>query len=108
MKTMPQGLHSNTVTFLKCKTNLYLSGKILSLRKWRRSMFTKALATLSVATLIAVSGASVFATAADAHQRPASQTMQTQEVWVGNEFVGRDSDSHVRLELRRTYGNTGG
>jgi len=76
--------------------------------KWRRSMFTKALATLSVATVIAVSGASVFATAADAHQRPANQTVQSEEVWVGNEFVGRDTDANVRLDLRRTYGNIGG
>lgn len=74
-------------------------------------MFTKALATLSVAAVIAISGASFFATAADAHQRPANQTVHSEEVWVGNEFVGRDSDPNVRLELRRTfkdYGNIGG
>ena len=77
-------------------------------QEWRRSMFTKALAMLSVATVIAVSGASVFATAAEAHQRPANQTVHSEEVWVGNEFVGRDTDPNVRLELSRTYGNTGG
>lgn len=71
-------------------------------------MFTKALAMLSVATVIAVSGASVFTTAANAHQKPANQTVHTDEVWLGNEFVGRDTDMNVRLELRRTYGQTGG
>jgi hypothetical protein len=73
-------------------------------------MFTKALATLSVATMVAIGGASVVATAADAHQRntPANQSFHTDEVWVGNEFVGRDTDPNVRLDLRRTYGNIGG
>ncbi|MBX9568340.1 MAG: hypothetical protein K2X77_05560 [Candidatus Obscuribacterales bacterium] len=71
-------------------------------------MFTRTLATLSVATVIAVSGASIFATAANAHQRPANQTVHSEEVWVGNEFAGRDTDPNVRLELRRTYGNIGG
>jgi hypothetical protein len=73
-------------------------------------MFTKALATLSVATMIAIGGASFIATAADAHQRnaPPNQSFHTDEVWVGNEFVGRDTDPNVRLELRRTYGSIGG
>ncbi len=73
-------------------------------------MFTKALATLSVATMVAIGGASFIATAADAHQRntPANQSFHTEEVWVANELVGRDTDPNVRLELRRTYGNTGG
>lgn len=70
-------------------------------------MFTRTLATLSVATMIAVSGASFFATAADAHQRKASpaQTAHPHDVWVGNELAGRDTDPNVRLELRRTYGS---
>lgn len=71
-------------------------------------MFTKTLATLSVAFVLAISGASFIATAADAHQRPANQTVRMQEVWVGNEFAGRDSDPNVRLDLRRNYGNIGG
>ena len=73
-------------------------------------MFTKALATLSVAALIAIGGASFIAAAADAHQRntPANQSFHTEEVWVANEFVGRDADPHVRLELRRTHGSIGG
>ncbi|MBS4083224.1 MAG: hypothetical protein KGZ73_06715 [Rhizobiales bacterium] len=73
-------------------------------------MFTKALATLSVATVVAVSGASVFATTAEAHQRKVTQVqaVHPHDVWVGNEFAGRDADPNVRLELRRTYGNIGG
>jgi len=30
---------------------------------------------------------------------------QPNDVWVGNEFVGRATDWHVRYELLRTYGN---
>ncbi len=71
-------------------------------------MFTKALATLSVATVLAIGSTSFFATGADAHQRPANQTVHTEEVWVGNEFAGRDTDPNVRLDLRRTYGDIGG
>jgi hypothetical protein len=71
-------------------------------------MLRKAFATLSVAIVIAVSGASVFATAADAHQRPAIQTVHTEEVWVNNDYVGRDTDPNVRLDLRRNYGSIGG
>jgi hypothetical protein len=73
-------------------------------------MLSKALATLFVATMIAVGGASFVAPAAEAHQRnvPANQTARTDEVWVGNEFAGRDRDPNVRLELRRTFGDIGG
>jgi hypothetical protein len=101
------------LTFVHCnlfegRNECIFKRENLLAKKWRRSMFSKALAKLSVATVIAIGGASVFATVADAHQRPANRAVQIEEVWVGNEFVGRDTDPNVRLELLRTYGQLGG
>jgi hypothetical protein len=46
---------------------------------------------------------------ASAHQR-ITQTAQTimnpNDVWVGNDFAGRGPDPNVRLELRRTFGQS--
>jgi len=60
-------------------------------------------------TAVAVLTVGVMATMpASAQQRIAQPThtiMNPNDVWVGNEFAGRDTDANVRLEIRRTFGN---
>ncbi len=69
-------------------------------------MFTKSITAITAAAAITVG---VMATMpASAQQRinqPTHTIMNPHDVWVGNEFVGRDADPNVRLELRRTHGN---
>lgn len=72
-------------------------------------MFTAIKTAFAVALTVASFGAVLGASMAEAHpvQRPAAQHM-SDEVWVGNELAGKDTDANVRLEIRRTFGNLGG
>lgn len=74
-------------------------------------MFVKTLTTLSIALALVAGIASLGATSASAQTIRSSQPAladHRDNVWVGNEFAGRDSDANVRLQLRRDFGSIGG
>ena len=70
-------------------------------------MLKKSITAIAATTVLAVG---VMATMpASAQQRitqPAQTIMNPNDVWVGNDFAGRDADPNVRLELRRTFGQS--
>lgn len=78
-------------------------------------MFTYIRMAIAIALTGASLGTMLGTSIADAHPVNRAVTVQQtprqqmpDEVWIGNELVGKDSDENVRREIRRTHGNIGG
>lgn len=71
-------------------------------------MFIKTLTMLSVAFALSVGAIGAGTTSANAHAKKrvsiAPIAAHTNDVWVADEFAGRDPDANVRLQLRRDFG----
>lgn len=78
-------------------------------------MFTYFRMAIAIALTGVSLGIMLGTSTADAHSGDRAVTVQQtprqqmpDEVWIGDELVGKDSDENVRREIRRTYGNIGG
>lgn len=70
-------------------------------------MLKKSITAIAAATVLTIGVmATMPASAQQRNTQPAHTIMNPNDVWVGKDFAGRDPDPNVRLEIRRTYGQS--
>jgi hypothetical protein len=68
-------------------------------------MLKKLITAFTAATVLSVAVLAIMPASANPRtNQPTHTIMNPNDVWVGNELAGRDSDANVRLELRHTFG----